>query len=321
MTSAATDGTPTPEPVPDDLAAAAEQHRRKQDVTPAPEPVTGEAELPDITTPLTGDVTPDDITAMAERFIAAAAVKRDRAGRAEAEAARVRAEAHERAQAIIAAAEEIARPLDRSAAADKAEAPTLAEFGRVLGCDVGTAANARQADQADARVAQLTAERKQLAARLGEIAAEVASLAARRREADARLAEADESGDLDMTAGQMARAGAIDRRTAKLGRDRASVLARLDQIGTGEHLPGIHPQKELYAAITQASCLHGEVRRSLNWVQPHRPEAIADARRKEFGAIMDAQRERTAGEQAAAARGQQRTTVLSGPNGQTVVTR
>ncbi len=32
---------------------------------------------------------------------------------------------------------------------------------------------------------------------------------------------------------------------------------------------------------------------------------------------MDAQRERTTGEQAAAARGQQRTTVLSGPNGRT----
>lgn len=283
-------------------------------------PDTGTAEMPDTSSPLTGDgVTPAGVAAAAERFTAAAAAVRDRADRDRAEAERVLADARAEVARIVAEAEATARPLARSAEADDAEAARLAESARVLGCESGIAATAEKAEKADALVAQLEAERDRLTADVAGIGEELAGLAADRRQTDARLAEADESGDLDAAAAHIARTTAIDRRSAKLERDRATALARLDEIGTGEMLP-TWPQKLLADAITQAGNHHGSVRTGLNWIWPERDEAVADRKREEWRLILEAQSERIRGEQAAAGKPEGRT-VLRGQQGQVVVKR
>lgn len=262
-------------------ADGAQEHMARNNDTggPAdPEPADV-AEIPDTDTPLTGHVSPEDIDAAAERFTVAAAALADRAGRYRAEAARIRADLQAEIARLTAIAEAAAAPLDGSAADDDAKVASLAEPRRVLGIQAGPEGTARKAERADARVAELRAERERLEAQGADLGGRLANLAARRQEADSRRAAALDSEDLAEMADQIALAAAIDESSRKLAGDRDAARARLAEIGDGQLLP-TWPQKLLYDAMTQAGNLHRTIEDGLNWIWPARPEAVAARERR-----------------------------------------
>lgn len=235
---------------------------------------------------------PADLAAAAEQHRGEAEQARERAVQARAEAETLLGCARAEAARIVAEAEAAARILTTAATAGEHEAGTLEEQGRLLDAAAGGTA---QAEEAEARAAELEGERDRLREQAAGLGEQLGKLAADRGDLEARLTAALAAGDIDTITTVRGRITASDELAESLSGQRPAAQARIDAIGTGEFLP-LWPQKELAEVRRIASGHRGAIRRVLNAAYPDRPEAVEDARRERYRAVAEVHAARAAEE-------------------------
>lgn len=211
----------------------------------------------------------------------------------------------EKAARMIADEEAQARPLAETAARASAATAHLAETLRLLRTAAGFAT---KAEEAEATVRTLEAERDDLTGRLEDLGRRRGERAAELRDLEARLAAATEGEDaatMTEVRNKLESARAID---AGLGARQSEAQARLEEIGDGEMSP-IWPQKELAEARRVAHGARSQAASALNAAMPDRPEAVA-ARDRAHEQLLDRmESEQRTAERQAAQRAQPRQSV------------
>ncbi len=248
---------------------------------------------------------PGDLAAAGRQHRRDAGQARERAAQGRAAAETLLADAQAEATRILTLAETKANAASALAAKAEREAGALEEQARLLDAAAGRVA---QAEEAEARAAGLEDERERLQEQAAGLGERLGKLAADRGDLEARLSAALADGDIDTITAVRARITASDELAESLTAQRAAAQARIEAIGDGEMSP-LWPQRELADARRIASMHRGDVRRVLNVAYPDRPEAVRDAAKAEFAAVIEAQRSRIAEEDAAQRKKAQRSIV------------
>jgi hypothetical protein len=246
-------------------------------------------DAPDVTTVLTDNATTKQIAATAGRFRRAAELARERSDRDQAEATRIIDQARAEAARILGEAEAAARVLTESVRKARSEAGKLDATMRTL---TAAAQRAADADAAAVRAQSLIGELNGLARDGQALEDKLAKLAAQRAEAVEKLAAARDSADLDAMGALKARISSADEASAPVRTARDAVLARANEIGTGNPPESGKQPRELTAALQLAERCRRDVRRILNEAYPDRPEAVLASASEELRLTLTANLER-----------------------------
>ena len=272
--------------------------------------------MPEPCGPLTDGATAEEIAAKAEAEAAAAAEileqvrelrDKDEADHAETERQieGIRAARARRAATFEAAV----RPRERSAEDHGQRSERLRIAARIATDD----------EAKDALVQVLEDKRAELAGKQTEISERLAELSARRRDAEPQLAAALDSDDDDLIAELRTKLDTIGVREERLRAQLAPVVAGLDEIGDGE-MSHIWPQKPLAEARRLADPGRRNLRRAINFAQPERPEAIADAEQEYEAEVRLLASEQLAADRAKRATAERKVTYATGLPGAERVT-
>lgn len=226
---------------------------------------------------LRDDSSPDEIAAVAAIWQRQADASSEQASAARAEAESVTSAARAEANRILATADAAARELLAVAARAESVTSEAAERARVGHANVERQAGVLAACE---HLAAVEREREDLGSQIGELAGNAARLRAELAETAKDIEAARETGDLDALAGLRVRSDAIADLISDAERRQGAAQARLAAIGDGSRHPG-----ELWEARRHAN--RSGIRQALNFVQPDRPEAIADGRRDQERALAD----------------------------------
>lgn len=221
--------------------------------------------------PDTPEPSADDVPGEVEQ----AARLRAEAEQLRADAAKAARDADELQQTARAEAQRLITEADQKAGRLRGTVPRLqrqaADLDGLAGCFTEAVTFREQIEATGNRIVELASEADRLREQITGLNERLGELGEQRETCGADLAGARERGDVDRVVELRTRIGAVDEVTGVLQGQRQTAQGRLDAIGDPDDGVG-----ELSRTAGSWQALQAALRRTLNAIDPERPEAVQD---------------------------------------------